>query len=119
MYERIFKGNEVVRQLRIRQAKRNNDERRDLLDEIESMIPYQPHLIEFKYEIAVRTEHEREIFRAKYLRRSTTFPYIVPELVNDKGEYLLITWLTFGSLLRLHTEVLLGEDIKNFDFFMS
>ena len=118
MYERIFKGNEAVRQLRSRQGKRNEYERRGLCDAIESTIPYQPHLIAFPNEITVRTD-DGEIFRAQYLRRSTTFPYIVPELVNDKGEYLLITWLTFGSLLRLHTEVLLGEDIKNFDFFMS
>ncbi len=119
MYEKNFKGNEVVRQLRFHQGKRNEYERRGLCDAIERKIPYAPHLIEFPNEITVRTEHNGEIFRAKYLRRSTHFPYLVPELVNDKGEYLLITWLTFGSLLRLHTGVLLGEDIKNFDFFMS
>jgi len=119
MYEREYKGNEVVRQLRFRQGKRNNDERKELLNEIESTIPYAPHLIEFPNEITVRTEHDGEIFRAKYLRTSTHFPGIVPELVNDSGDYMLITWLTYGSLLRLLKEVRQGKDIRNFDFFIS
>lgn len=119
MYEKNFKGNEAVRQLRFRQAKSNEYERRGLLDEIESTIPYAPHLIEFGSTITVRTEHDGEIFRAKYLRTSTHFPGIVPELVNDSGDYMLITWLTYGSLLRLLKEARQGQDIKDFKFFMS
>ena len=120
MYEREYKASEVVRQLRRHQAKRNNEERRELCDEIESTIPCQPRLIEFKSTITVRTEHESEIFRAKYLRTSTHFPGIVPELVSEDGqEYMLITWLTYGSLLRLLTEVRRGERIKNYRFFIS
>ena len=118
MYERIFKGNEAVRQLRSRQGKRNEYGRRGLCDAIESTIPYQPHLIAFPNEITVRTD-DGEIFRAQYLRKSTHFPGIVPELVNGSGDYLLITWLTFGSLMRLLKEVRQGKDIKDFSFFMS
>lgn len=125
MYEKNFKRNEAVRQLRFHQGKRNKYERRGLYDAIESTIPYAPHLIEFQNEITVRTEHYEDrrprplIFRAKYLRTSTHFPGIVPELVNDSGDYMLITWLTYGSLLRLLKEVRQGKDIMNFDFFIS
>ena len=56
MYEREYKGNEVVRQLRFHQGKRNEYERRGLYDAIERKIPYAPHLIEFPNEITVRTE---------------------------------------------------------------
>ncbi len=119
MYEKNFKRNEAVRQLRFHQGKRNEYERRGLCDAIERKIPYAPHLIEFPNEITVRTEHDGEIFRAKYLRTSTHFPGIVPELVNDSGDYMLITWLTYGSLLRLLKEVRQGKDIRNFDFFIS
>jgi len=123
MYEKNFKGNEVVRQLRFRQGRRNKDEHRELCDAIESTIPYAPHLIEFPNEITVRTEQYEDrrprplIFRAKYLRTSTHFPGIVPELVSDDGDYMLITWLTYGSLLRLQKEVRQGKEIKDFDFF--
>jgi hypothetical protein len=111
--------NDAARQLRRRQAKRNENVRRAILDAIESTIPYAPRLIEFPNEIVVRTKYENHaIFRAKYLRTSTHFPGIVPELVNDSGGYMLITWLTFGSLLRLLKEVRQGNEIKNFDFFM-
>ena len=120
MYEKNFKRNEAVRQLRLRQGRRNEYERRGLYDEIESTIPYAPHLIEFPNEITVRTEYESETFRAKYLRTSTHFPGIVPELVSEDGqEYMLITCLTYGSLLRLLKEVRQGKDIRNFDFFIS
>ena len=120
MYERVLKRNEAVRQLRLRQGKRNEYERRGICDAIETQIPYAPHLIEFPNEIRVRTEHERVTsFRAKYLRVSTHFPGIVPELVSDDGDYMLITWLTYGSLLRLLKEVRHGKDIRNFDFFLS
>ena len=105
MYERELKRNEVVRQLRVRQARRNESERRGLLDAIEDNVPYSPRLIEFENGMTVRTEHDGEIFRAVSLRRSEHFPGIVPELVDDKGDYLLITWLTFGSLLRLLNKV--------------
>ena len=118
MYEKKFKRYEAVRQLRLRQGKRNEYERRGLCDAIESTIPYAPHLIEFPNEITVRTEHDGDIFRAKYLRTSTHFPGIVPELVNDSGDYMLITWLTYGSLIRLLNEVRQGRDIKDFNFFM-
>jgi len=121
MYEKNFKGNKAVHDLRFRQGQRNNDERREICDEIESTTPYAPHLIEFPNEITVRTEYfdERAIFRAKYLRKSTHFPGIVPELVNDSGDYLLITWLTYGSLLRLLKEVRQGREISNLKLFTS
>ncbi len=120
MYERKFRGNEDVRQLRIRQGRHNRNVERELLDVIEDSIPYAPRLIEFTNEITIRTEHEdHPKFRAKYLRTSTHFPGIVPELVNDEGDYMLITWLSFGSLLTLLKEVRRGKEIKNFDFFMS
>lgn len=119
MYEKKFKGNGAVHELRFRQGRRNNDERRGLCDAIESTIPYAPRVIEFKSTITVRTEHESEIFRAKWLRTSTHFPGIVPELVNDSGDYLLITWLTYGSLLRLLKEVRQGREISNLKLFTS
>ena len=56
--------------------------------------------------MTVRTEHDRvRTFEAVELRRSEHFPGIVPELVSNDGDYMLITWLTFGSLLRLLNEV--------------
>lgn len=99
-------ANDFHRVMRRRQAKRNETERRNLLDAIEDRIPYVPRLIDFKNELTLRTECDDEkIFRAVKLRRSEHFPGIVPELVNNDGDYLLITWLTFGSLLRLMNEV--------------
>ena len=121
MYEKKFKGNKAVHDLRFHQGKRNEYERRGLCDAIERKIPYAPHLIEFPNEITVRTEYfdERAIFRAKYLRKSTLLPGIVPELVNDSGDYMLITWLTYGSLLRLLKEVRQGREISNLKLFTS
>lgn len=102
MYEKNLKGNEVVRQLRFRQARVNNDERRGLYDAIEDLLPYAPLFKEFGREITVRFEHEGwHTFRAIRLRRSEHFPFMVPELVNEYGDFLLITYLSYGSLLRL------------------
>lgn len=119
MYEKIFKGNETVRQLRFRQGRRNDDANRGLLDTVEEYVPYAPCVVQFRKEISLRVDHEGEIFRAKYLRKSTHFPGIVPELVSDSGDYLLITWLTFGSMLRLLNEVRRGKEIRDFKFFLS
>ena len=120
MYENKYKGNEAVRQLRSRQAKNNTAARREILDEIESTIPCAPRLIEFTNGLTVRTEifDEVKTFRAKHLRTSTHFPGIVPELVSDDGKYMLITWLTYGSLLRLLSEARRSREIKDFGFFM-
>lgn len=105
MYEKDRKQNERVHELRIRQGKRNNAERRAIADVIEDNIPYlRP--IKFKSTMTVRTEHDRvRMFKAVALRRSEHFPGIVPELVASDGDYMLITWLTYGSLLRLLNEI--------------
>lgn len=105
MYEKEIKHNERVHELRFRQGRRNNEERRAIADVIEDKIPYlRP--IKFKSTMTVRTEHDRvRTFEAVELRRSEHFPGIVPELVSNDGDYMLITWLTFGSLLRLLNEV--------------
>ena len=95
---------EAEREMKFRQARRNNDERRAIYDAIEENIPY-VRMIEFSDEMVVRTEHDGDIFRATGLRRSEHFPGIVPELVSEDGDYMLITWLTYGSLLRLLSKV--------------
>lgn len=105
MYERTLKHREDVHFLRVRQARRNNEERRAMADVIEDCIPYVKP-IKFENEMTVRTEHDRvRTFKAVSLRRSEHFPGIVPELVSNDGDYMLITWLTFGSLLRIMNEV--------------
>lgn len=86
---------------RFSQARRNVSERRVICDAIEERVPFAPRCLEFAEEITLRTEHDGDVFRAKSLRRAEHFPYIVPELVSNDGDYMLITWLTFGSLLRL------------------
>ena len=102
MYEKNFKGNEAVRQLRFRQGKRNRDERLAIVTEIENIVEWGPRHMELN--LTVRTEEERGIFQATRIQGPSHFPYIVPELVDEHGDYLLITWLTYGSLLRLlHT----------------
>lgn len=105
MYEKNFKGNKAVHDLRFRQGKRNDAERRAIADVIEDKIPYlRP--IKFESTMTVRTEHDRvRTFKAVALRRSEHFPGIVPELVASDGDYMLITWLTYGSLLRLLNEI--------------
>ena len=93
------------REDRLSQGKRNDAECRLLTGAIKDTIPYfKP--IEFDREITLRVEHERvKKFRATKLRRSEHFPGIVPELVSSDGDYMLITWLSYGSLLRLLHEV--------------
>ena len=54
-------------------------------------------------EITVRI-NDGEVFKAKQLQSSTHFPHIVPELVNENG-CILITYLTYSSLLRLYNRV--------------
>ena len=104
MYEKNLKGKEVVRQLRSRQGKRNESERRAMLEPLTDSAAW---VNEIPVDITVRYEHEGwQTFQAKKLRGSTHFPYIVPELVDESGDYLLITYLTFGSLLRLHNMVI-------------
>lgn len=88
------------------QARRNESEERAIRGAIEECVPYAPRQIEFKNDLVLRTERDDEpVFRAKGLRRAEHFPYLVPELVSDDGDYILITWLTFGSLLRLLNEI--------------
>ena len=119
MYEKKFKGNDLVWELRHRQGKRNESERRALREEIANYLPSAPRVNEFREEIIVRIDErdDKEPFRAKYLRESTHFPGIVPELVNDKGEYMLITWATYGSLLLILRAVREGEAVKRFDLY--
>lgn len=57
-------------------------------------------LLDKNCKISVRTD-DGEIFKAERIRESTHYPYIVPELVNGNDEMILITYLTFGSALRL------------------
>lgn len=103
MYEKYLKGNEAVRQLRSHQGKRNMSECRAMLDPITEVADYS--LRDIPAEITVRTT-DGEIFRAKHLRSSTHFPYIVPELVDAQNGCLLITYLTYGSLIRLYNKVM-------------
>ena len=92
------------REMKMAQARRNNAERRQIFDVIKDNIPYSS--VKFDREMTLRTEHDRvTTFRATSLRQSEHFPGIVPELVADDGDYMLITWLTFGSLLRLLNKV--------------
>lgn len=117
MYEQNLKGFGCVRELRLSQGRRNESECRAIRSEINEIIPCAPRLLKLKREIAFRTEYDGKVFRARYLRTSTHFPGIVPELVNDSGDYMLITWLTFGSLVRLLNEVRRAETIEAFYFF--
>lgn len=88
------------------QARRNESDSRAIYGAIEERIPYAPRAIEFQNDLVLRTERDDEpVFRAKGLRRAEHFPYIVPELVSSDGDYILITWITFGSLLRLLNEI--------------
>ena len=105
MYEKNIKHNDGVHELRLRQGKRNQSERFAMCDVIEGNIPFfRP--IKFERAIIVRTEHDRvRTFKAVELRRSEHFPGIVPELVASDGDYMLITWLTYGSLFRLLNKV--------------
>lgn len=103
MYEKNFKGNGVVRQLRFHQGKRNMSDSRAMLEPLTDAVD-----CSFKNiltNIDVRTT-DGEIFKAKYLRKSTHFPYIVPELVDAQNKCLLITNLTYGSLNRLYNKVI-------------
>lgn len=91
------------RELRFRQARHNACARRPLLDALEGTANW---FGEIPVEITGRTEHwDVTKFKATKLRRAEHFPYIVPELVDDSGDYMLITWLSFGSLLRLYKTV--------------
>lgn len=89
------------REDRFAQGRRNDAECRMLTGAIKDAIPYFKPL-ELNEKITLRVEHERvKKFTATKLRRSEHFPGIVPELVSDDGDYMLITWLSYGSLLRL------------------
>lgn len=104
MYEKHFKGNGAVRLLRFHQGQRNDSEYKAMLEPITRVAD--SSLKGISIEITVRTD-DGEVFKAKQLQRSTHFPYIVPELVNENGR-ILITYLTYGSLLRLYNRVKLN-----------
>lgn len=104
MYEKQNKHNPAVRELKFSQGRRNESESRALCTAIKRHLPYKP--LKFMNEMTFRTKHEGdEIFRATSIRWSEHFPYIVPELVSEDGDYMLITWLTYGSLIRLFNAV--------------
>ena len=92
--------NEIVRRLRLRQGRRNESERREIVRAIAGEITGNPWVD--VVDMTLRTEYEgRTVFKALHIRKSEHFPYIVPELVSENGDYMLISWLTYGSLVRL------------------
>lgn len=102
MYEKRFKGNEKVRKFRVRQAKRNESERRAILEAIENKLGwFKPTEIKKRLRVEYIERDRFQYFDAVAVRRSEHFPGIVPEVVNESGKYILITYLSYGSLLRL------------------
>lgn len=103
MYEQRFKGLDDVRDLRLSQGRRNEYEMRGLCSAIESHLTYRstgnPLDMTLRFEYSAR--EYGTTFRAVRIRRAEHFPFIVPELVDANGNYMLITYLSYGSLLRL------------------
>lgn len=103
MYETKFRGDAVVRQLRLRQGRANNTAIRPMLDCLEDTANW---FSSIPVDITVRYEDEGwQTFKATKIVASDHFPYIVPELVDESGDYLLISYLSFGSLLRLYNAI--------------
>lgn len=87
---------------RFSQARRNVSECRAIREAIENKLGwFKPTEIHERLRVEYIERDRFPYFDAVAIRRSEHFPGIVPEVVNESGEWILITYLSYGSLLRL------------------